>query len=439
MSRLIYQRNKTQMENSQTLLSISEWLNSHPLTSQLYAVLSGPGISDALAQFYKLDGRSTPEGLWLNTPWQEWHSVMPYLVPLRADSPFINWVAGNSFTHWGWLALSSHPQLQLVGQLKSMTKINFPNEKVVFFRFWNGHFLSSILMASTPEQQKNLIQGFNSIWTGKTAIDLPVCSKIQPATSVITLTQEQLNPLYQQKQSQRWQKLKDYFVQRYPKRSRSLGEKQTRLFISLILEKSEKYGIRRNDQTSQYLDLSLMLGSHFDCDPMLAPWVKARLKDAAKEIISLGLLRNDLAPALQQSIGKDLSIYLIRLEQLVSKDADCPQGAVNEIQMMDIVREHYPERFDQLPSGTMGKIYFQSVLFYQQWGFFSYISHSVLMTLQLFLGHRVFNDPLYPWSEKLVTENQELPENERIAAVIRYAQKRIKKEITMIKKYRGEK
>ncbi len=361
---------------------------------------------------------------------------MPYLVPLRADSLFLNWVAETSVTHWGWLALSSYPQQQLAGQLKSMTKVNLHGEKDVFFRFWNGDYLSSVLMSSTAEQQRDLMQGFASIWTCKTAIDLPSCTEIHPVTSpvTLTLTLTQLNSLYQQKQSQRWQMLRDYFVQRYPKRSRSLGEQQTQLFITLMLDNSGKYGITRNDQTRQYLDLALMLGSYFDSDPMLAPWANVRLKNAAEDVTSLDLLRDDLAPALQKSMGNDLSVYLMRLNDLAGRDVDNLTVITHEADIPNVVRGYYPERHEQLAEGTLQRLYHNSLPLYYQFGFFNLTSHSILLSLQLFLGYQVFSDPLYPWVTNLVTEKERVAENNRLRELLSYAKKRINKEIVMVNK-----
>ncbi len=81
-----------------------------------------------------------------------------------------------------------------------------------------------------------------------------------------------------------------------------------------------------------------MLGSYFDSDPMLAPWANVRLNNAAEDVTSLDLLRDDLAPALQKSMGNDLSVYLMRLNDLAGRDVDDLTVITHEADIPDVVR-----------------------------------------------------------------------------------------------------
>lgn len=69
-------------------MSLAEWVAVQ--TSPLYAVLAGASDAAPLQHYYQLDGRHTPRGLYLGTPYHDWLPVMPYLVELDKESPLSN-------------------------------------------------------------------------------------------------------------------------------------------------------------------------------------------------------------------------------------------------------------------------------------------------------------------------------------------------------------
>lgn len=414
---------------------LNEWIATHSTKyNHLYAILAGTATSDALTNYGRLDGAYSPEGIWLNTPYQQWYDLMPYIVKLSPQSPFLTWLSNTTTCNWGWLAFSHYSQTELVPQLKLLTKVILPDNKEVFFRYWDGGFLAKILMASTREQQQTLLSGFSTLWLDNQVINLPE-SSIQDNHAMITLTAQQLSLLDEEKLYELRQELKLYLKTNYPKKSRMLGSKSTERFLDSIMKKINQYQIPRKDQAKQFLDLALILGTHFDTDPMLYHWVNPRLITVATDIISLIELNEDLSTPLRMSMGPNLSIYLERLEQLLQKPIHSLFEITNENQVVEFVINLYPERYQQLPFNTLENFYQLQIPYYNSQLFFNYSSHAVLLAMQFFLGHAVFEDPLYPWINEIISKNNQLSEKESIEHIINYTKKRIRKEIIHINFY----
>ncbi|MFJ2713350.1 DUF4123 domain-containing protein [Pseudomonas sp. NPDC087346] len=124
----------------------NEWLQREPLkpSEQLFAIFSNAS-----------DGRpplqAVPSPVWADTIYAEWDAVMPYVGIVTADREFLDWVATTQSRDWGWLAVSSAPLEIVVGHFRSLTQVLMPDGKAVFFRFWDGRYLLTILQASTVD------------------------------------------------------------------------------------------------------------------------------------------------------------------------------------------------------------------------------------------------------------------------------------------------
>ncbi|ERK10806.1 hypothetical protein L581_4165 [Serratia fonticola AU-AP2C] len=89
---------------------LQQWLANCASGQRLYAVLSSVSDAQPLKHYYQLDGSNVAEGIYHYTAYKDWHEVMPYLVELSVNSPFLAWVSEASSTDWGWLAVSEQPR-----------------------------------------------------------------------------------------------------------------------------------------------------------------------------------------------------------------------------------------------------------------------------------------------------------------------------------------
>lgn len=125
-------------------IALRQWL-TETTGSTLYAVIASTGDSDALGEYYRLDGSRTPLGLYAETPYADWFPVMPRLVQIAPDSPFLEWVQQTTHRDWGWLARSPAALNSLLAHLRGLTQIVLPNGKAVFFRYWDGRYFPAHL------------------------------------------------------------------------------------------------------------------------------------------------------------------------------------------------------------------------------------------------------------------------------------------------------
>lgn len=416
-------------------ITIDSWIKQFSAEHHLYALLSGPAISKALSHYYQLDGRESPEGIWLNTPYRDWHEVMPRLVMIHKDSPFLDWVSKQTEQSWGWLALAPCSQGYLIQKLKILTKVKLPDNKEVFFRYWDGKYLFRILEVSDDLQQKALLGGISSLWSGYQSILLPSVTEFIPDDKMLTFTQLQTDALEQQQKQLLWYEIRDAFYHRFPRKARSLGKQNVNAFIDLIIKKTSEYQLTRRDQVKQYLELALILGSHFDDDPLLKKWIQKPIKEAYKSSSSLIQLKDTLADPMRNSMGDKMSVYRQRLISLMQKNISHLATITDVKHIFPFVRSLYPERCAELPVEAIPHLYEKSLPFYLKQGFYSYKSHSILLGIQLFLGYGAFSDPLYPWAIKLTSYDSTISDEQRIRVLIDYAKKRIRKEIINIDRY----
>ena len=126
-----------------TKLALSDWSQITATAKMpLYAVLSNVSDAQSVKNYYVTDGSQTPYGLYTGTPYTNWHSVMPMIVQLDENSPFLNWVSQTEYQNWGWLARSHLPFESICAHLRSLTQVIMPDGETVFFRYWDGTYLA---------------------------------------------------------------------------------------------------------------------------------------------------------------------------------------------------------------------------------------------------------------------------------------------------------
>jgi hypothetical protein len=144
------------------------WLQRQPLMAdeQLFAVLSSTSDGEPFKVWSGSTTAQAPSPIWADTIYAEWETVMPFVGIVAVDSEFLDWVATTESVDWGWLAVSSASLEAVVEHFRSLTQVLMPDGKAVFFRFWDGRFLSPILQSEAvsaaqllPVISRGLING----------------------------------------------------------------------------------------------------------------------------------------------------------------------------------------------------------------------------------------------------------------------------------------
>lgn len=127
-------------------LPLSQWVEITATSNMpLYAVLANTAESQAVKQYYIHDGTQTPYGLYSGTPYADWFSVMPMIVPLSDGSPFLDWVQQTEHKDWGWLARSPFKLEVVAEHLRGLTQVFLPTGEQAFFRYWDGEYMAEHL------------------------------------------------------------------------------------------------------------------------------------------------------------------------------------------------------------------------------------------------------------------------------------------------------
>ena len=131
-------------------LSPHTWLERQPLqpSEQLFAIFSSASAAEPFKAWQRSISAQAPSPIWADTAYAEWEAVMPYVGIVAVGGEFLEWVATTESRDWGWLAVSSASQGVLVDHLRSLTQVLLPNGNAVFFRFWDGRYLLSVLRSA---------------------------------------------------------------------------------------------------------------------------------------------------------------------------------------------------------------------------------------------------------------------------------------------------
>lgn len=128
-------------------LTPRKWLAAQPLVEgeRLHVVFSCVSETNPLRAWFQRGPDLMPRPLWQGTPYAGWLEVMPFLGELSADSAFLDWIGETDADDWGWLAVSRAEPVRIFEHLRSLTKVRMPSGGEVFFRYWDGRYLLSIL------------------------------------------------------------------------------------------------------------------------------------------------------------------------------------------------------------------------------------------------------------------------------------------------------
>lgn len=122
----------------------------------VYAVVDGAGCPALLAM---LERHSVPNAcLYRGELEPELAEAAPYLTELAPDSPFTRWFLTEGWgRNWGILLLSDVPLHEVRSHLRRLLMVRLPDQRVVYFRFYDPRVLRTYLPTCTPEEVKHFI------------------------------------------------------------------------------------------------------------------------------------------------------------------------------------------------------------------------------------------------------------------------------------------
>ena len=119
---------------------------------QTYAVLDGASVPDLLDQLY---GDEPPVFLCLYRGELEpdLAEVAPYLVHVKPESPFTEWLLGNCWgNHWGIFATSAEDIDTVRRHFRNFLMVKDPEGEQVYFRYYDPRVLRTFLPTCNAEE-----------------------------------------------------------------------------------------------------------------------------------------------------------------------------------------------------------------------------------------------------------------------------------------------
>jgi hypothetical protein len=122
---------------------------------QLYIILDAARVETMPAQLFELEDDPEYFSLFFDTPQAELIDVAPYLVKVDMESRLLAWMLDEGWgKSWGiFLTAAQEVELeQLFEHLRSFLKVKDPDDKELFFRFYDPRVLRIFLPTCNAQE-----------------------------------------------------------------------------------------------------------------------------------------------------------------------------------------------------------------------------------------------------------------------------------------------
>jgi hypothetical protein len=190
---------------------------------------------------------------------------------------------------------------------------------------------------------------------------------------------------------------------------KTLGEKQLRIVIRSGIERAENYGFNQQGSVRTYLELMLLFGSYFDTDPQY-PWAGEILADAneAEQMELAEQLHERTMEYRQQVTGEDDEFTLQALNRIRQFGQESPQIPATGFQtaLLNELKRIYPEKYDYVGQPSFEKLIKKGVQIAQKNHLQTTHDAALMVVLMHAFGHGCYEDPLYPWISRTLSDER---------------------------------
>lgn len=185
-----------------------------------------------------------------------------------------------------------------------------------------------------------------------------------------------------------------------PRLSDIMKEQGVRRAVRLGFERSEGYGLTNRGPRRFYLELMFTLGSHFDTDPQL-PWAQEILTDKTltDQMLRADALYRASAEYLDDVLGAQNEYAVEALERLNATPLEeydlAGDGAVSRA--LSGMRTIHPRKSDRVGEAVLRLIALRGIALADEYQIPSSYGRALMIALAFGFGHRVVEDPVYPW------------------------------------------
>ncbi len=224
---------------------------------------------------------------------------------------------------------------------------------------------------------------------------------------MMQITPELLERMAQQRVLKLAEALAYFFQEEYPKECKRIGKTNVKTFCTISAQKAYVYGAQNYEEMKSYAQLAWILGIGFDTDP-LYPWIQKTLSQDEPFGYKIEILKEYINTNIMMTSYEQLHSYHAALQKLLKLNFARIKELASYDDIVEILVYLYPQRAQIMADRTVFKEKLKSIChektirynIHHPIGVFAYAA------LVFFLGHRVDDDPLYPWVRKYLNDEE---------------------------------
>lgn len=183
------------------------------------------------------------------------------------------------------------------------------------------------------------------------------------------------------------------------------GEAQVLATIDLGIARAKDYGFSLEASAQSYIDHMLMLGSHFDRDP-LVPWAGEILTSGGHELQRMDRLHAKTLPFVRATAGEHarnlfFAVVRARRQELDPQLQAMPSASMPRV--LEWLAQLYPEKFAAVEPHVPALVQ-RAEGFAQSVGMGEPRSAGRIVGLMFLLGSGIVEDPMSPWVGEILRD-----------------------------------
>jgi len=185
-----------------------------------------------------------------------------------------------------------------------------------------------------------------------------------------------------------------------PKICEVVGEPGIRQIAETGIQRAQGYGLTGRGPIRFFLELTCSLGDGFDTDPQL-PWVAETLNDDSilSDLLRADLLHKRMVVYLDHVAGPGNQFSTTAIEKALSFNYHyAPPEGWSQQAMMNVMEQIHPQKYEFIGDNVAAVLVRNAANHVETCSLSAQEGATVLIAgLQFALGHRICEDPYYPW------------------------------------------
>lgn len=198
-----------------------------------------------------------------------------------------------------------------------------------------------------------------------------------------------------------------HIANEFPETAEMCGEEGILRIIDSGLSRIGQYGLKSNFEACLFIDMTIMLGTGFDTDPLL-PWARKILSEAYPDkTAQIERLMWSATDFQKKAIPEEGGYPLVTFTKMMDSDYDDLEDRIKTItdeEFLTFLNELWPQKFAQIPAEAFKSLFEQSISLAAGYRLTSKEAVRYYQLLMFLLGHRFDMDFQYAWMMNILTD-----------------------------------